>query len=70
MRQNIAAYTALGNSYPPYISINREEDGSVTIHVRAPHNEGSDEATIRMEHGEFVALIGAVMSSPHMRNTK
>lgn len=36
MRVNLFAYTELGSNYPGYISINRGEDGSVSVTVRAP----------------------------------
>lgn len=29
--------------YPPYISINREEDGRITVHVRGPRREPKTE---------------------------
>lgn len=36
MYKNIYAYTASGASYPEFVSINEQTDGSVTVSVRAP----------------------------------
>lgn len=33
--RNIHAFTAPGSSFPPYLSINVESDGNVSIHVRS-----------------------------------
>lgn len=41
-RRCIFAYTAStadGSYYPEYVSINRETDGRITIHVRGPRRE-------------------------------
>ncbi len=35
MRKNLAAFTPVEHPYPPYVSINREEDESVSITVRS-----------------------------------
>jgi len=35
-RENIAAYTAPGTTYPEYVSVNKEEDGRVSVTVRGP----------------------------------
>lgn len=35
MRKNLFAYTEPGASYPGFISVNKEADGSVTITVRS-----------------------------------
>jgi len=36
MPKNIFAYTAPGADYPEFLSINREDDGRVTVTVRGP----------------------------------
>ncbi len=35
-RSCLGAHTAPGCHYPPYVSINREENGAVSITVRSP----------------------------------
>lgn len=35
MTDNLFAYTAPGSSYPGFVSINREQNGDVTVTVRA-----------------------------------
>jgi hypothetical protein len=35
VKQNIFAYTAMGGSYPGYVSINRLENGDVEVTVRS-----------------------------------
>lgn len=34
-RVNLSAFTPIEHPYPPYVSINREEDGRVSIAVRS-----------------------------------
>ena len=36
MHTNIFAYTGLAQSYPEFISVNRESDGQITVTVRSP----------------------------------
>jgi len=43
MARNIYAYTAPGLE-PEFISINREDDGRITIHVRGPAKAGGGRA--------------------------
>ena len=38
MRENLFAYTPVSASPPPYISINREEDGMISITVRGDYH--------------------------------
>ena len=63
MPENIAAYTAPGASYPPYISVNWKGD-EVTVTVRSPAKEdgscGSD-AIIELTATE-AARIGLEMA--------
>ena len=42
MQRNIAAFTAIGNCYPEYVSINEQPTGNVTIHVRAAPIDGAE----------------------------
>lgn len=35
MRRNLFAYTVPGSNYPEYISINKEDDGLVSVTVRS-----------------------------------
>lgn len=55
MHQNIFAYTSLDTLYPEYVSINEQDDGSITIDVRGPvtppdetHPYGRCGDTVRM----------------------
>ena len=36
MHRNIFAYTSLDLTYPEYVSVNEQDDGSITIDVRGP----------------------------------
>lgn len=36
MYTNIFAYTAPGSNYPEFLSINKQDDGTITIDVRSP----------------------------------
>jgi hypothetical protein len=40
-RQNVYAYTPPG-FYPPYLSINLEESGEYSVHVRGPKKDEAD----------------------------
>jgi hypothetical protein len=66
MQTNIFAYTAPGGSYPDYLSINRQDDGRVTITVRSPAKQGKGypicgtvaELTLPGDHlGELIAAL-------------
>lgn len=41
-RKNIYAFTEPTGSYPGYLSINREADGSVSIVIRSPPRDGRE----------------------------
>lgn len=73
-RRCIFAYTADGALYPPFLSINREEDGRLTITVRGPRREpgtpdnpmsfvlAGREATITLPDDQALALENALHS--------
>jgi hypothetical protein len=59
-RLNVFAYTALGCGYPPYVSINAEEDGRVVMHVRGlakPDGSCGDAVSIEIPRSEIPDLI-------------
>lgn len=58
-RVNVFAYTAPGAHYPPYLSINREEDGRLTITVRGIHRLTIDHQVIELPLAEFRKMIDA-----------
>jgi hypothetical protein len=69
MRRNLFAYTATGINYPEYVSVNREDNGTVSITVRNKAKEdGScgDTASVELEASEvsdlFHALQGDILS--------
>ena len=56
----LAAYTAPGTRYPPYLSINTDDGKTVSITVRSPANpDGScgNNATISMGLEEFCRVL-------------
>jgi hypothetical protein len=60
MRTNLAAYTAPGCKYPEFISINKEENGNISVTVRSPRkDDGScgDIACIEMDEPHFDILL-------------
>lgn len=48
MRTNLYAYTEPQGSFPAYVSVNREEDGRVTMTVRERGHNGERMATIEL----------------------
>lgn len=65
MRHNVFAYTAPGVNYPQFISINREENGEVSITVRsAAWGDGTcgDVATAVLSLEEFRNLANQLFS--------
>jgi len=54
-RRNLAAWTALGATYPAFVSINREASGYVSIHVRAPG--GTARAEMHMPWWDFQEFV-------------
>ena len=57
MREHITAYTEVTpESYPGYISINREEDGKVEITVRERGSNGEKSVVLTMPDSAFVKL--------------
>jgi hypothetical protein len=61
MPKNIAAFTAVTYPYQPYLSINREDDGSVSIHVR-----GEPDASGKCDDGKTVKLSAEQWSAVAM----
>lgn len=61
MRHNIYAYTVAGID-PPYVSLNREDDGRVVLHVRGAKfgNGPAPEIQIELPQGE-VENFGAAL---------
>jgi hypothetical protein len=54
LMKNLAAWTAPGGNYPPYISINEDEKGSVLISVREkPGFSAGKQVLIQMSNVEF-----------------
>lgn len=68
MRQCLFAYTAPGADYPEYVSINREDDGRVTITVRGPKrppfNPNEAEYEGQNKHPFEMSGHGAAMTLP------
>lgn len=60
-RRNIYAYTAAGGTYPPYISINAEVDGTISVTVRSAGNWGRDVTTIKLQHERVRELVEALV---------
>jgi hypothetical protein len=55
---NLFAYTETRyKDYPGFISINKEEEGDVSISVRSPERGGMEVAAIRMSHEQFQNLL-------------
>jgi hypothetical protein len=71
---NIAAHTPAKYEgiYPPYVSINRQEDG-IEITVRSPIKPGGasgDAAAITMDESTFrLLLVDAIKSIAHTQET-
>lgn len=67
MAENLSAFTASTGTYPPYISINRNEDGTVTVIIRSAPKVGvfagqatvfaGSEANITLTEAEFLRLL-------------
>lgn len=65
MRHNIYAYTVAGID-PPYVSMNREEDGRITLHVRGAKLGAAPapEVQIEIPQAEFDKLGLALFTDP------
>lgn len=60
-RRNIFAYTENnGRSYPAYLSICAEVDGTTSVTVRSSGNWGRDIATIKLSSEQVDALFSAL----------
>lgn len=69
MRTNIAAFTPVGD-YPPYISVNLETDGTVTVTVRGekPAEGQSPEALIRLTREQWSKFLGEAFTGSRQIN--
>lgn len=58
-RENIAAHTAHGESYPAFVNISKLEDGSYSIIVRETGEDGVEgsKSEIVMSEAEFANFI-------------
>lgn len=65
MRTNLYAYTEPQGSFPAYVSVNREEDGRVTLTVRERGHSGDKAATIELSDE---TLDGMALALLDMRN--
>ena len=55
---NLFAYTETKyKNYPGFISINKEEEGDISIVVRSPERGGREIAVIRLSHEQFQNLL-------------
>lgn len=60
MLTNLAAYTAPGCNYPEFISINKEENGNISVTVRSPRKDDQtcgDIACIEIDEPHFDILL-------------
>lgn len=73
MRENLFAYTPPGVAPPPYISINREEDGTISLTVRGDYHPAvftentviaprQDQATIVVSEDVAMDLVAALFN--------
>lgn len=65
---NLGAYTAVDGQMPPYISVNRDRDGSVTVDVRSAAVMGTDgfmaygpTGHIRLSAAEWAILLAGMV---------
>ncbi len=61
MRTNLYAYTEAHNQYPAYVSVNREEDGRLTMTVRERGHDGNKTATIELSEETLDAMSVAFL---------
>lgn len=64
MQRNIYAYTANTHPYPEFVSLNKDDAGTITLHVRGPARPGQfsdkDEgpnSTVELPRGELLKLF-------------
>lgn len=64
MRKNIAAFTETNytGSYPAYISINREENNTISIIARERGHDGNKSVRMEISEEELLALAEAILS--------
>ena len=61
MRTNLYAYTEPQGSFPAYVSVNREEDGRVTMTVRERGHNGEKAATVELSDALLDSMALALM---------
>ncbi len=62
--KNIHAYTPAGSSFPPYLSLNDEPDGRITLTVRSPATSDGNcglTAMIVLPEHEMYALAASIV---------
>lgn len=69
--KNIAAHTAPGPT-PPFISVNRNTDNSVTVYVRSANAPNGFSSSITLSNREWVELLGScfVEADGHVYNVQ
>lgn len=66
MRTNLYAYTEThGQQFPAYVSVNREDDGRVTMTVRERGHEGGKTATIELPAEALDAMSVSLLDVRH-----
>lgn len=69
MQKNLAAYTSTDQTYPDFILINRQQDGSVEIMIREKATQRGngawqgDMACIKLSGEGFAKFIGELIKS-------
>lgn len=64
-RENIAAYTESGASFPAFISINRESDGRFTITARERGHNGEKLVTLEIPEAELGQFAEEIIDRLH-----
>lgn len=63
MNKHVFAHTEAGCSYPGYISVSRNEDGSFSFTVRSQGHNGERQGTYSISWKDAVLLSGAINSA-------
>lgn len=65
MRENLFAYTETEpNAYPAFASLNKEEDGSISLTVRTRAQGGREIATVVLPQEALLSLIEGAAKHP------
>ena len=75
MSENLAAFTPVEHPYPPYISINREDDGNISITVRSSRKlhpvtgfyEEGNTSSISMHESDLKKLLLTVLEKDALK---